>query len=108
MTSATHQNAVEGAATAPYTLQKSRVPKVFHGFAFKDVEDWLAQFEHFKGWTDADKMRNVYFSLEDGAHTWYENPSFAVSCWQVGPIPIAVNEPREQFSRASKCRMKVP
>ena len=72
MTSVTPQNAAEGAATAPYTLQKPRVPKVFHGSVFEDVEDWLAQFERvadFNGWTDADKMRNVYFSLEDGART---------------------------------------
>lgn len=74
-TSATHQSGMEGTTTAAhYTLQK--VPKVFHGSILEDVEDWLAQFERvadFNGWTDANKLKNVYFSLEDGARTWYEN-----------------------------------
>ena len=66
MTSPTPQNGMEGTAATPYTLQKPRVPKVFHGSVFEDVEDWLAQFKWVADF-------NVYFGLEDGARTWYEN-----------------------------------
>ncbi|XP_049270985.1 uncharacterized protein LOC125758181 [Rhipicephalus sanguineus] len=114
MASATPQNAAEGTATAPYTLQKPRVPKVFHGSVFEDVEDWLAQFERvadFNGWTDADKMRNVYFSLEDGARTWYENrepfPSWSVFCRHL-LASWANPDRRERAERAIQSRIQMP
>lgn len=59
-----------------YVVQQPRAPKVFHGDTYEDVEDWLDHFERvatFNGWDDNRKRRNVYFSLEDPARTWFEN-----------------------------------
>ncbi|XP_077557226.1 uncharacterized protein LOC144172341 [Haemaphysalis longicornis] len=58
------------------TLHQPRTPAVFHGEAFEDVEDWLEQFERvasFNQWNPQQKLGHVYYSLDDGARTWYEN-----------------------------------
>lgn len=57
---------------------------MFHGDIFEDVEDWLAHFERvaeINKWSDAAKLRNVYFSFEVGAHTWYENREGLIKSW---------------------------
>lgn len=77
---------MQGTATTAiqYLLQNLRVPKVFHGDIFEDVQDWLAQFDRvveINEWSDAGKLRNVYFSLEDGARTWYENREGFIKSW---------------------------
>lgn len=41
----------------------------------EEVEDWLVNFERRTGlnqWDDAAELR-VYFYLEDGTHTWFQN-----------------------------------
>lgn len=58
------------------TLHQPRTPAVFQGEAFEDVEDWLEQFERvasFNQWNPQQKLGHVYYSLDDGARTWYEN-----------------------------------
>ncbi|XP_077553329.1 uncharacterized protein LOC144168166 [Haemaphysalis longicornis] len=58
------------------TLHQPRTPAVFRGEAFEDVEDWLEQFERvasFNQWNPQQKLGHVYYSLDDGARTWYEN-----------------------------------
>lgn len=72
-------------APAYYTLQKPRVPSPFRGGLFEDVEDWLAEFEHvadFNGWDEDAKLRNVYFSLLDGARTWFQNRKGLLTSWR--------------------------
>lgn len=108
------ENGMEGTSTANYTLQKPRVPRVFHGSVLEDVEDWLAHFERvadFNGWTDANKLRNVYFSLEDGARTWYENrepfSTWSVFCRQL-LASYANPDRRERAERAIQSRIQMP
>ena len=77
--------AAAAAAPAYYTLQKPRVPSPFRGGLFEDVEDWLAEFEHvadFNGWDEEAKLRNVYFSLLDGARTWFQNRKGLLTSWR--------------------------
>lgn len=72
------------ANAAQVTFQQPRVPTCFHGDAFEDVEDWLDQFERvarFNQWDAAQKLRNVYFSLEDGARTWFLNREARLQSW---------------------------
>lgn len=114
MASASPQDGTEGTTTAYYTLQNPRVPKVFHGSIFEDVDDWLAQFErvaNFNGWTDANKLRNVYFSLEDGARTWYENrepfSSWSEFCRSL-VASYASPDRRERAERAIQSRIQMP
>ncbi|XP_077548109.1 uncharacterized protein LOC144160855 [Haemaphysalis longicornis] len=67
------------------TLQQPRTPAIFHGEAFEDVEDWLEQFERvasFNQWDARQKLREVYYSLEHGARTWFENREARLSTWE--------------------------
>lgn len=79
--------AVEGTATVPthLTLQSPRVPRSFHGDLYEDVEDWLDDFERVADcneWDDRAKLKNAYFSLEDGARTWFQNREEALTSWR--------------------------
>lgn len=68
-----------------YVIQQPRTPKPFHGEAFEDAEDWLEQFErvaNFNGWNEQRRLRNVYYSLEDSARTWFENHEATMPSWQ--------------------------
>ncbi|XP_077564481.1 uncharacterized protein LOC144179939 [Haemaphysalis longicornis] len=67
------------------TLQQPRTPAIFHGEVFEDVEDWLEQFERvasFNQWDARQKLREVYYSLEHGARTWFENREARLSTWE--------------------------
>lgn len=108
------QSGTENIPMANYTLQKPRVPKVFRGSMLEDVVDWLAHFERvaaFNEWTDANKLRNVYFSLEDGARTWYENrepfSSWTMFCRQL-LASYADPHRRERAERAIQSRIQMP
>lgn len=64
-------------------LQQPREPTSFRG-AHEDVEDWLEQFERvatFNQWSATEKLRQVYYSLADGARTWYENREGRIDTW---------------------------
>lgn len=98
------ENGTEGTMPALYMLQKQRVPKVFHGSIFEDVEDWLAHFKQvtdFSGWTGANKLRSV---LQIGG--WcscvvrgLQGLLFIVG--RVTPVLIAMNELSGPFCHAS-------
>ncbi|XP_049520131.1 uncharacterized protein LOC125944129 [Dermacentor silvarum] len=71
--------------SSPLIVYPPRTPESFHGDAFEDVEDWLEHFERvadFNEWDEAQKLRNVYFALEESARTWYVNHEAALSSWQ--------------------------
>lgn len=81
-------------ASSQVTFLQPRTPNTFHGDVFEDVEDWIAQFERvatFNRWDDADILRNVYYSLDDGARTWYENREATFRTW---------NDLRQQLQEA--------
>lgn len=78
------QTQQQGMATPVINFQNPRNPKSFHGELFEDAEDWLDQFERvaaFNQWDDAAKSRHVYFSLENGARTWFENNERRLKTW---------------------------
>lgn len=59
-----------------YTLFKPRMPNRFHGAAHEDDEDLLVRCDFLPAqnlWDDTDKLRHVYFSVNDGARAWCEN-----------------------------------
>ncbi|XP_077486641.1 uncharacterized protein LOC144097913 [Amblyomma americanum] len=94
-------------------LQTPRTPKPFHGEQFEDAEDWLAHYERvatFNGWDDAAKMRNVYFSLEDAARTWFENREATFSTWPAFRSQLlgtyANSDRRENAERALTSRVQ--
>lgn len=65
-------------------LQQPRTPSSFYGTDSEDVDDWLDQFERvasFNKWTPAQKLENVYYSLEDGARIWFENRERRLETW---------------------------
>ncbi|XP_077528254.1 uncharacterized protein LOC144139894 [Haemaphysalis longicornis] len=73
------------ALTPQVTLQQPRTPAIFHGEVFEDVEDWLEQFERvasFNQWDARQKLREVYYALEHGARTWFENREARLSTWE--------------------------
>lgn len=66
------------------TLQQPRVPTCFRGEPYEDVEDWLEQFERvatFNQWSAVQKLQNVYYSLDEGARTWFENREARLRTW---------------------------
>ncbi|XP_077536205.1 uncharacterized protein LOC144148561 [Haemaphysalis longicornis] len=72
-------------APLQYVVQQPRTPKVFYGEPYEDVEDWLDHFERvatFNGWDNNHKRRQVYYSLEEGARTWFENHESTLSSWE--------------------------
>lgn len=71
-------------ATSQVTFLQPRTPNIFHGEVYEDVEDWLTHFERvadYNQWNDRLKLRSIYFSLEDGARTWYENNERRMTTW---------------------------
>ena len=61
---------------APILLRQPKEPPTFRGSSFEDPESWLEAYDRvalFNAWTSEDKLRHVYFALEDVARTWFEN-----------------------------------
>lgn len=82
------------------TFQHPREPEIFHGDLFEDVEDWLNQFERvasFNQWNEAQKLRQVYFSLDHDARTWLENREGSLRTWEE-----FCQELREAFSSTDR------
>ncbi|XP_049528705.1 uncharacterized protein LOC125947608 [Dermacentor silvarum] len=74
------------APASPILLQQPREPPTFRGSSAEDPETWLETYERtatFNKWSDDDKLRHVYFSLEDGARTWFENRERALTTWDL-------------------------
>lgn len=69
---------------AQVVINQPHQPPVFHGDSYEDVEDWLNLFERvarLNGWDEREKLRRVYFALEDFAKTWYENHETSFTTW---------------------------
>lgn len=65
-------------------FQQPRQPPSFHGEVYEDVDDWLDQYERVAScnlWNAVHKLRNVYYSLEDGARVWFENHEASLGTW---------------------------
>lgn len=107
--------AAPAAAPTHYTLQKPRVPSPFRGGLYEDVEDWLAEYEYvadFNGWDEVAKLKNVYFSLLDGARTWFQNRKGLLTSWHEFCHRLRETysslDRRERAERALQSRMQMP
>ena len=71
---------------AAVVLQQRREPPTFRGSSFEDPESWLEAYDRvavFNKWTSEDKLRHVYFALEDAARTWFENQERTLTTWDI-------------------------
>lgn len=109
------QTKLQGMANPIISFQNPRVPKPFHGEIFEDAEDWLDQYERvaaFNQWDDAAKLRNVYFSLENAARTWFENREEKLETWRDFRRELLKahgnNDRREKAERALQSRIQLP
>uniref|UniRef100_L7LW83 Putative tick transposon n=1 Tax=Rhipicephalus pulchellus TaxID=72859 RepID=L7LW83_RHIPC len=71
---------------AAIVIQPPREPPTFHGSPSEDPETWLDTFERvstFNNWDSEDKLRHVYFYLEDAARTWFENRESTLRTWDL-------------------------
>ena len=71
---------------AAVVMQPPREPPTFHGSPSDDPETWLETFERvsvFNNWNTEDKLRHVYFYLEDAARTWFENRESNLRTWDI-------------------------
>lgn len=67
-----------------FMLLQPRTPPIFNGDVFEDGEDWLDLYERvadFNGWNEVMKRREVYFSLDHHARTWFENHDREFPTW---------------------------
>ncbi|XP_065294963.1 uncharacterized protein [Dermacentor albipictus] len=74
------------APASPVILHQPRDPPTFHGAATEDPESWLETYERiatFNNWDSDDKLRHVYFALEDAARTWFENRESTLTTWDL-------------------------
>ncbi|XP_049527643.1 uncharacterized protein LOC125947269 [Dermacentor silvarum] len=74
------------APASPILLQQPREPPTFRGSSAEDPETWLETYERtatFNKWSDDDKLRHVYFSLDDAARTWFENRETTLATWDL-------------------------
>ena len=71
---------------AAIVMQPPREPPTFHGSPNEDPETWLETFERvstFNNWDSEDKLRHVFFYLEDAARTWFENRESTLRTWDI-------------------------
>ncbi|XP_049525512.1 uncharacterized protein LOC125946417 [Dermacentor silvarum] len=83
--SQTQESDTVQSTSSPSVVYAARIPKSFHGDVFEDVEDWLEHFDRVAAvneWNDSQKLRYVYFALEDYARTWFENHEGSITSWQ--------------------------
>ncbi|XP_077487677.1 uncharacterized protein LOC144098719 [Amblyomma americanum] len=74
------------APASPIVLQQPREPPMFRCFTFEHPESWLETYERvatFNSWASDDKLRHVYFALEDAARTWFENREATLTTWDL-------------------------
>lgn len=82
MTSTTTQT--DYAVPGQFVIHQPRTPPIFNGNVFEDAEDWLDLYERvasFNGWDALMKRRQVYFSLDHHARTWFENHEREFPTW---------------------------
>ncbi|MDD9361732.1 MAG: hypothetical protein PV344_02255, partial [Anaplasma sp.] len=71
--------------TVVYLPVAPRTPAPFHGDIYEDVEDWIVQYDRVarhNGWTDQQRLQNLYFSLEGTARHWFENHEASLTSWE--------------------------
>lgn len=97
------------------TLQQSRAPSIFRGEAYEDVEDWLEQFERVANcnqWSPEQKLKEVYFALDDGARTWFKNREGNLRTWdefrQEVQEAFANTDRRDHAQRLLESRIQKP
>lgn len=112
---ATRSDSLPSLPASYVTIDNLRTPKTFHGDFSEDAQDWLEHFEcvaSFNGWDYAAKIRNVYFSLEDAARTWYENCEATLLTWQDFRSQLLATytsiDHRERTKRALNARIQLP
>nr|XP_054924940.1 uncharacterized protein LOC129383933 [Dermacentor andersoni] len=68
---------------AQVTLLTPRSP-VRMQISYEDAEDWLEEYERVAKyeWHTGQKLSHVYFSLEDGARTWFVNREGIWPSWE--------------------------
>ena len=98
-----------------YTFESPRVPTTFHGTALEDVEDWMVDFERVAAlnqWDDTAKLGRVYFYLEDGARTWYQNREEQLTSWREFCRRLLETytsaDRQERAERAIQARVQLP
>ncbi|KAH9367569.1 hypothetical protein HPB48_002861 [Haemaphysalis longicornis] len=67
-----------------FVTHHPRTPSIFNGDVFQDAEDWLDLYERvasFNGWDAVLKRRQVYFSLDHHARTWFANHEREFPTW---------------------------
>ena len=67
-------------------MQQPKEPPTFRASSFEDPESWLETYERvatFNHWNSEDKLRHVYFYLEDAAKTWFENRESSLQTWDL-------------------------
>ncbi|CAN7995468.1 unnamed protein product [Ixodes hexagonus] len=82
------QQTETSAAAAPvvFVPVAPRTPTSFHGELYEDVEDWIQHYERVarhNGWTAAQRLQNLYFSLEGTARRWFENHEASLTSWDL-------------------------
>lgn len=100
---------------ATFTFQQPKEPPKFHGSACEDSQEWLDRFERvasYNKWSEEDKLRNVFFSLEDSARTWYENQETSLTTWDIFKRRLASTFPhahrKEQAEAMLETRQQHP
>lgn len=102
MTSQSQQTEGLGSPPVIYWPTTARSPASFNGDAFEDVEDWIQQYERvacYNGWTEEQCRRNLYFSLDHAARTWFENHEKGLTSWALckdGLLRAFANQHRRQ------------
>lgn len=74
----------EYAVPGQFVIHQPRTPGIFNGNVFEDAEYWLDLYERvaiFNGWDALMKRRQVYFSLDHHARTWFENHEREFPTW---------------------------
>ncbi|XP_077499195.1 uncharacterized protein LOC144110230 [Amblyomma americanum] len=78
----------KAAPASSIVLQQPREPPTFRGYTFEDLKSWLETYERvatFNSWASDDKLRHVYFALEEAARTWFENREATLTTWDLFP-----------------------
>ncbi|XP_075750127.1 uncharacterized protein LOC142814763 [Rhipicephalus microplus] len=75
-----------GASQPTIVIHQPREPPTFHASSFEDPETWLETYDRVAAlnhWDNEEKLRRVYFYLEDTARTWLENRESTLRTWDV-------------------------
>lgn len=74
----------EARSSATVVVNQPKEPPTFRGSTYEDPESWLDIYDRVAAlnkWDPDDKLRHVYFYLEDAARTWFENRESTLRTW---------------------------